>query len=212
MATSSPLLFFSPKPSPFFLLHRRKIHDLPGLRLPNVSARSRRGVLSSFAPRASNNGDAADPPDRLISAAFYLYPFLDGIHYGRFVLAQFPAFQLLLQPLVPAIHLFRSSPLTPSLLFFTLYFAVVRNPSSFSRFVRFNSMQAIVLDILLIFPDLVERTFNPKDGIGLELLQSLDSTVFLFLLVSLGYASTSCFLGQIPRLPLVAEAAEKRVM
>ena len=43
-------------------------------------------------------------------------------------------------------------------------------------------MQAVVLDVLLIFPDLLERGFNPKDGLGLDLIMSLDSTVFLFLL------------------------------
>ncbi|BBH02192.1 Protein TIC 20-v, chloroplastic [Prunus dulcis] len=57
-------------------------------------------------------------------------------------------------------------------------------------------MAIIVLDVLLIFPDLVERSFNPKDGLGLDALMSLDSTVFLFLLV--------------PRLPIVAEAAERQ--
>ncbi|BFG29896.1 hypothetical protein CerSpe_161710 [Prunus speciosa] len=81
--------------------------------------------------------------------------------------------------------------------------------SSFSRYVRFNTMQVIVLDVLLIFPDLVERSFNPKDGLGLDVLMSLDSTVFLFLLVCLIYGSASCFLGQVPRLPIVAEAAER---
>ncbi|KAB2049009.1 hypothetical protein ES319_A13G148000v1 [Gossypium barbadense] len=37
-----------------------------------------------------------------------------------------------------------------------------RNPN-FGRYVRFNTMQAIVLDVLLIFPDLLERSFNPKE-------------------------------------------------
>lgn len=72
-------------------------------------------------------------------------------------------------------------------------------------------MQAIVLDVLLIFPDLLERSFNPTEGIGLDLIQSLDSTVFLFLLVSLIYGSGSCLLGQVPRLPIVAEAAERQI-
>lgn len=72
-------------------------------------------------------------------------------------------------------------------------------------------MQVIVLDVLLIFPDLLERSFNPRDGVGLDLLMSLDSTVFLFLLVSLVYGSASCLLGQVPRLPIVAEAAERQV-
>lgn len=72
-------------------------------------------------------------------------------------------------------------------------------------------MQVIVLDVLLIFPDLLERSFNPKDGLGLDVLMSLDSTVFLFLLVCLIYGSTACVLGQVPRLPIVAEAAERQV-
>ncbi|XP_008809673.2 protein TIC 20-v, chloroplastic-like [Phoenix dactylifera] len=166
----------------------------------------------AVAARAKNNNSGTDPADRLIAAACYLYPFLDGVQYGRYVLAQFPAFQVLLQPLLPAIRLFRSSPLNGFLLFLTLYFVVVRRPSAFSHYVRFNTMQAIVLDVLLIFPDLLERTFNLREGLGFELLQSVDSTVFLFLLVSLVYGSTSCLLGHVPRLPIVAEAAERQVM
>lgn len=73
-------------------------------------------------------------------------------------------------------------------------------------------MQAIVLDVLLIFPDLIERTFNPKDGVGLDLLMSLDSTVFLFLLVSLIYGTSNCVIGQVPRLPIVADAADRQIM
>lgn len=73
-------------------------------------------------------------------------------------------------------------------------------------------MQAIVLDVLLIFPDLLERSFNPRGGLGLDLIMSLDSTVFLFLLVCLIYGSSSCLLGQAPRLPIVAEAAERQVL
>ncbi|XP_020091166.1 protein TIC 20-v, chloroplastic-like, partial [Ananas comosus] len=149
------------------------------------------------------------------SAACYLYPFLDGVQYGGFVLAQFPFLQTLILPLVPAIRLFRSSPVTPFLLFLTLYFAVVRNPSRFSGYVRFNTMQAIVLDVLLIFPDLLERSFAPSNGVGYEILQSADSTVFFFfffLLVSLVYGSTACLLGQISWLPLVADAADRQVL
>lgn len=88
---------------------------------------------------------------------------------------------------------------------------MVRNPN-FSRYVRFNIMQAIVLDVLLIFPDLLERSFNPRGGLGLDLVMSLDSTVFLFLLICLIYGSSSCLLGQIPRLPIVADAADRQVM
>ncbi|KAK4343970.1 hypothetical protein RND71_037064 [Anisodus tanguticus] len=161
--------------------------------------------------QSKNNNDSADGPDRLISAITYFYPFFDGIQYGKYVITQFAPIQTLIQPLVPAIRVFKSFPLNGLLVFFTLYFIVVRN-QNFSRYVRFNTMQAIVLDVLLIFPDLLERSFNPKDGLGLDLMMSFDSTVFLFLLVCLVYASSSCLLGQLPRLPIVAEAADRQVL
>lgn len=158
----------------------------------------------------SNGSDSADVPDRLISALCYFYPFFDGIQYGKYVITQFYPLQAIVQPLVPAIRVFKSFPFNGFLVFLTLYFVVVRNPN-FSKYVRFNTMQAVVLDVLLIFPDLLERGFNPKDGLGFDLIISLDSTVFLFLLVCLIYGS-SCLLGQIPRLPIVAEAADRQVL
>lgn len=158
----------------------------------------------------SNGSDSADVPDRLISALCYFYPFFDGIQYGKYVITQFYPLQAIVQPLVPAIRVFKSFPFNGFLVSLTLYFVVVRNPN-FSKYVRFNTMQAVVLDVLLIFPDLLERGFNPKDGLGFDLIISLDSTVFLFLLVCLIYGS-SCLLGQIPRLPIVAEAADRQVL
>lgn len=76
------------------------------------------------------------------------------------------------------------------------------------KYVRFNTMHAIVLDVLLIFSDLLERSFNPKGGLGLNLLMSLDNTIFLFLLVCLVYESFSYLLGQVPILSIVVEVAD----
>ncbi|XP_038905184.1 protein TIC 20-v, chloroplastic [Benincasa hispida] len=173
--------------------------------------RRRRRILTVRSTGDNNNSNSADGPDRLISAICYFYPFFDGVQYGKYVITQYAPFQVLIQPLVPAIRVFKSFPLNSFLVFLTLYFVVVRNPN-FSRYVRFNIMQAIVLDVLLIFPDLLERSFNPRGGLGLDLVMSLDSTVFLFLLICLIYGSSSCLLGQIPRLPIVADAADRQVM
>ncbi|KAL5101151.1 hypothetical protein RYX36_005478 [Vicia faba] len=167
--------------------------------------------LRTLVVAKSNDSDSADASDRLISALCYFFPFFDGIQYGKFVMTQFYPIQAIVEPLIPAIRVFKSFPLNDFLVFFTLYFFVVRNPN-FSRYVRFNTMQAIVLDMLLIFPDLLERGFNPRGGIGLDLIMSLDSTVFLFLLVCLIYGSSSCILGQLPRLPIVADAADMEVL
>ncbi|KAL5548626.1 hypothetical protein UlMin_003857 [Ulmus minor] len=191
----SPFLF-SPKIQSFLTLTKPRRNPIKPTKIITCS---------------SKDSNSADPPDRIISAICYFYPFFDGVQYGKYVITQFAPIQTLIQPLIPAIKVFKGFPLNGFLVFLTLYFVVVRNPN-FSRYVRFNTMQAIVLDVLLIFPDLLERSFNPKDGIGLDLMMSLDSTVFLFLLVCLIYGSSSCLLGQLPRLPIVAEAAERQVL
>ncbi|KAK1272659.1 hypothetical protein QJS04_geneDACA016536 [Acorus gramineus] len=198
------LLSFSPTLHPNPLHH----HHLP---IPTTTPSHRlRHHLLLHSNRPDSPNSPADPPDRIISAFCYFYPFFDGVQYGRYLLTQFSPLQTLLQPLYPSIKLFKLFPFNGLLVFLALYFVVVRNPN-FSRYVRFNTMQAIVLDVLLIFPDLIERGFNPKEGLGLEVLMSVDSTVFLFLLVSLIYGCGSCFLGQVPRLPIVAEAADRQV-
>lgn len=217
------MLLFNPLTSPpTSLTLSQKTHYSPSL--SSLKKHTSFLTITSFPNRANNpsrrkleivqakgNNDSADGPDRLISAVCYFYPFFDGIQYGKYVITQFPPIQVLIQPLFPAIKVFKSFPLNGFLVFLTLYFVVVRNPN-FSRYVRFNTMQAIGLDVLLIFPDLLERTFNPRDGLGLDLVMSLDSTVFLFLLVSLIYGSSSCLFGQLPRLPIVAEAADRQVL
>lgn len=197
-----PLLHSSP-----FSLNRHSLLTLTHLsNKPTNPIRPRRLLTT----QSKGGDDSIDVPDRLISAVCYFYPFFDGIQYGKYVITQFTAIQALINPLVPAIRVFKSFPFNGFLVFLTLYFGVVRN-QNFSRYVRFNTMQVIVLDVLLIFPDLLERSFNPRDGVGLDVLMSLDSTVFLFLFVSLIYGSSSCLLGQVPRLPIVAEAADRQV-
>ncbi|KAL1821432.1 hypothetical protein DCAR_0417843 [Daucus carota subsp. sativus] len=207
LSTASPQIF-SYKHSLYLSSSSSSLSLLSLAQKPRNASTSPPRKLSISAK--SDDNESVDAPDRLISAICYFYPFFDGVQYGKYVITQFTPIQTLLQPLIPAIRVFKSFPFNGFLVFLTLYFVVVRN-SNFSRYVRFNTMQAIVLDVLLIFPDLVERSFSPRDGVGLDLMMSLDSTVFLFLLVCLIYGSSSCLFGQVPRLPIVAEAAERQV-
>ncbi|KAG6541376.1 hypothetical protein Mapa_017245 [Marchantia paleacea] len=92
---------------------------------------------------------------------------------------QFPIAEGLLRPVFPLLYAYKGFPYLNFIAFFSLYLLVVRN-SSFSRYVRFNAMQAVVLDVLLILPTLVERTFGSRSGIGLQLLIISYNTVFLF--------------------------------
>lgn len=193
----------APLESPF--IRTPNFIHLRGARLLRFNSRRKSPIIVR-----AKGSSPVPASDRLLAAVGYFLPFFDGVQYGRFFLTQFPVAQTFLEPLFPAIKVYNSYPYASILVFFTLYFAVVRNPN-ISRYVRFNTMQAIVLDILLIFPEIVERSFAPSEGLGVNLLSSFDSTVFLFLLTCLVYGSTSCLLGQVPRLPLVADAADAQV-
>ena len=158
----------------------------------------------------AGRNDGVPAAERIIAALGYFLPFFDGIQYGRYFFMQFPVAERLLTPLFPLLSAYKGFPYSNFIAFFALYLAVVRNPS-FSRYVRFNTMQAVVLDVLLIFPTLVERTFTPRGGIGFELLIIFYNTTFLFLVACFLFGVVSCLLGKTPRLPLVAEAADQQV-
>jgi hypothetical protein len=158
----------------------------------------------------AGRNEGVNAAERVIAAIGYFLPFFDGIQYGRYFFLQYPAAERLLQPLFPLLQAYKSFPYSNFIAFFALYLAIVRNPR-FSRYVRFNTMQAVVLDVLLIFPSLVERTFTPRGGIGFELLIIFYNTTFLFLLACFLFGVFSCLLGKTPRLPIVADAADVQV-
>jgi len=71
------------------------------------------------------------------------------------------------------LQLYTTVPFASLIVFFGLYMGIVQN-QSYSRFVRFNGQQAILLDILLILPSLVETLFPPPtSGFGLSVFISL---------------------------------------
>lgn len=95
--------------------------------------------------------------------------------------------------------------------FFALYLAVVRN-DSFDRYVRFNAMQAVVLDVLLALPMLVQRIFSPgRAGLGFKLMVMGHNGVFVFVVFCFVYSLVSCILGRTPYLPFVADAAGRQL-
>ncbi|KAJ7555694.1 hypothetical protein O6H91_05G050900 [Diphasiastrum complanatum] len=158
--------------------------------------------------RASD--DSIEAEERIVSALGYFLPLLDGVHYGRFVFMQFPVTQSLLQPLISLLKLYRVFPLASFSLFLTLYLAVARNPN-FSRYVRFNTMQAVVLDVLLIPPNFLGFTLNFNGGSSLNFVSSIYSTLFLYVITCFVFGVGACLLGKTPRIPLVADTADAQV-
>ncbi|MDW8237969.1 MAG: Tic20 family protein, partial [Aquificaceae bacterium] len=94
--------------------------------------------------------------DRMCASLVYLLPLYDGIDYGRFLFAQFPLLSYLKYPLIPLAFVYSAFPLGLGslLVFIILFVAVVRN-EKIPHFIRFNTMQAILLSIVLTIITLI---------------------------------------------------------
>ena len=151
-----------------------------------------------------------DAAERIIASIGYLLPLCDGAKYGRYLFQQFPITFNLVKPLAPVIQAYTTIPYAAAVIFFALYLGVIQN-QKFSRYVRYNCMQAVILDILMIIPSLLERLLAPSGGIGLDIVILFYNTTFIYVFASFVFGVGSCLLGRMPRLPLVAEAADAQV-
>nr|XP_043606080.1 protein TIC 20-II, chloroplastic [Erigeron canadensis] len=159
----------------------------------------------------SSSNTTTPVTDRLISAAAYFFPFFNGLQYGRYLFAKYPnTLGLLLEPLLPLLSFYRSVPYASYLAFLVLYIGVVRN-TNVSRYARFNAMQAVVLDVLLVLPMLVQRILNPgPHGISGKIVMMSHNVIFVFVLICFLYSFGLSVLGRTPKLPFVGDAAGRQ--
>lgn len=163
--------------------------------------------------QAFNRGPDGGPDfgDRVIAALPYFLPLLDSIPFGKFIFLQFPFVGRALAPLAPFNYVYNAIPFGPFIAFLGVYAGIVNN-QNLPRFVRYQAAQAVVLDILLIIPQVLLSTFRPgDDGFGLQAYISAYNTLFLFMIISSFIGIGASLTGQVFRLPLVADAADTQV-
>ncbi len=77
---------------------------------------------------------------------------------------------------------------------------------------RFNAIQAILLDILLVLPRLVETIFSPPtSGLAKQLYINANSVIWVAITGCVVYAMANCFMGHYGRIPFVSDAADDQV-
>ena len=154
------------------------------------------------------------PPlwQRLVGPLFYLLPWNDAINFAGLLFQQYPWMQWFTLPVLPLALIEGSIPfgLGGLLLFFVLFLGVVRNPNV-PYFVRFNALQALLIDLGLIVLYIgFELLLKPLAGGGL-LLGSLSSAVVIAVLAILVFALVECVRGQEPDLPGISQAARMQL-
>lgn len=151
---------------------------------------------------------STDWKDRLFASLVYLFPLYSALEFAGFLFRQYPFLQLMAIPLYPLI-LLNKIPFGGFILFIVLFAAVVRN-ARISHFIRFNTMQAILIDILLILIGLVFNVIF--GGLGLSLVtETIANAIFLGTLVACGYGIFQSASGKYAEIPTISEAAYSQV-
>ena len=139
----------------------------------------------------------------------YLLPWSDALSFGRELYNLFPWISYLALPATPVLLLERSIPFGGFLLFLVLFLVVVRNPNV-PYYLRFNVLQAILLDILLVVLALAFNVLLSPLGNSL-MIRTLNNTVFIGALVLVLYASIQCVRGKEADLPTLSEAVRMQL-
>ncbi|MDB9528867.1 hypothetical protein PN498_22935 [Oscillatoria sp. CS-180] len=156
--------------------------------------------------------------DRFFACLPYLLPLVEVSILGMFfaqragigVFAQFPPLRIIPEFLAPVINLYAGFPFAGLIVFILLLTLVVQN-TNISHFIRFNTMQAILLDIVLILGQIIlDMVLVPALGTGL-FVDTILNVVLLGILTAVGYALVQTIRGQYAEIPAISEAVYMRV-
>jgi hypothetical protein len=157
-----------------------------------------------------------DPPlwQRLLALLPYSLTWSDALPFGRDLFGSFPPLSALMLPAMPALLVqnlgsMGGMNLGGLLLFVLLFAAVVRNPQV-PYTIRFNTLQALMLDILLVVVGLVFQLLQSLLGGGL-LFRTLANTVFLGTLLILVFTVVQVLRGKEANLPTLSEAVRMQL-
>ncbi|WP_414586550.1 Tic20 family protein [Scytonema sp. PCC 10023] len=143
--------------------------------------------------------------DRIFACLPYLLPLVEVFRYGEFLFTQFPPLGLLFLPLQPLITIYFGVPFAGLIIFFALFLLVVRK-ENISHFIRFNTLQAILLDIVIFLFSILTQLIGiiPAGGFA---IQTLYTTIFLGTLAAVVFSVIQSLMGRYAEIPAISEAA-----
>lgn len=181
--------------------------------------RARHLTLGGARVRAAGDPDADDTvaePEgqpnvffRVMACLPYLVPLMGVLPFGKYINDSFPLYEGMMQLFAPLLQAYYSSWFTPFLVFFSLFLLIVRN-KNLPHFVRFNTMQSILLDICAMLGGLTIQ-YLPFEiayswiGILLNNLTYMTGACTVF------YCMLNILRGCYPEIPVVSEAVYMQV-
>jgi uncharacterized membrane protein len=148
-------------------------------------------------------------PDRIFACLPYLLPLIEVFAFGQFFLSDFPLLGLIFLPLLPLLRIYYGVRYAGIIIFFALWLLVVRN-EKISHFIRFNTMQAIILDIVIFLCSILTDIVKLVPGSGFA-MQTLYTTIFMGIVAAVVYSVAQSLMGKYAEIPAISDAVYMQV-
>lgn len=157
---------------------------------------------------AANQG----PPTlfwRVFAALCYLVPWIDSISLGREIYRRFRNLLVLYLVPGPLAKVYFSSQFAPLIIFFVMFLSIVKN-KKLHHFVRFNCMQAIMLDIVVMLMHIV-KAYLPAEIKWSVISHFVDMFMWTTCMGTVVYAVFWTLRGYYADIPFVSESVYHQV-
>lgn len=148
-------------------------------------------------------------PDRVLACLPYLLPLIEVFAFGQFLMNDFPLLGLIFLPLLPLLKIYYGVRYAGLIIFFALWLLVVRN-ENIAHFIRFNTMQAIILDIVIFVCGILTDLVRLVPGSGFA-IQTLETTIFLGIVAAVVYSVAQSLMGKYAEIPAISDAVHMQV-
>mmetsp|Transcript_38166 Transcript_38166/g.90626 ORF Transcript_38166/g.90626 Transcript_38166/m.90626 type:complete len:247 (-) Transcript_38166:207-947(-) len=169
---------------------------------PPVSARAK--DPDAFSAEDNVN---VEPPNvlwRVFAAFMYVIPWIDTLTLGREIFHTFPQTIILYLLPSPFVNIYYLNTFMPLIVFFLCFLAIVKN-TKLHHFVRFNTMQAIMLDIGVMLFNIL-RAYFPAEIRWSVLMVLFDKFSFVVCMATIMYGVFFTLRGYYADIPFVSEA------
>ncbi|UUO16246.1 MULTISPECIES: Tic20 family protein [Aphanizomenonaceae] len=148
-------------------------------------------------------------PERIFACLPYLLPLIEVFAFGQFLMNDFPLLKLIFLPLFPLLKIYYDVRFAGMIIFFALWLLVVRN-EKIHHFIRFNTMQAIILDIVIFLCSILTDIVKLVPGSGFA-MQTLFTTIFMGILAAVVYSVAQSLMGKYAEIPAISDAVHMQV-
>lgn len=154
--------------------------------------------------------------DRIFACLPYLLPLIEVITLQSIICQLSPTcfppnFPRLIDqlPIINQLVQIYNVPYMGLIVFFALFILVVRN-EKINHFIRFNTMQAILLDIIIFLLRVLINVVGVIDIAGFA-TQTLSTIIFIGIMVAVTYSVFQSLLGRYAEIPSISDAVYTQV-